>query len=56
MSARYGLDEYGRYEEIEGERLAIEPYPFTSWRKPWTWWIAARAYWHIFQWKRNIGR
>lgn len=25
---KYGLDEYGRYVEKDGERFTIEPYPF----------------------------
>jgi hypothetical protein len=29
---RYGLDEYSRYfEDIDGERYVIEPYPFGGW-------------------------
>lgn len=28
---KYGLDEYSRYVEIDGERICIEAYPFSKW-------------------------
>lgn len=42
----YGLDEYGRYVERDGEHLMIEPYPYNSPLRK----LAARvdiARWHI---------
>ncbi len=51
MSSRtFGIDEYGRYVEIDGQRFFVEPYPYWWPFTPRTLWMHAVARWHIFQW------
>ena len=50
MEQSYGIDEYGRYVEKDGERLVIEPWPY---KRP----ISARivARWHVLLWYLHGG-
>jgi len=39
---KYGIDEYSRYIEIDGERRVVEPWPFWRWR-----YLPLDFWWHI---------
>ena len=33
----FGLDDYGRYVEIDGERFVVEPFPYWGWNPMYLW-------------------
>lgn len=54
--AKYGTDEYGRYEEIDGVKHAIEPFPYL--RSPIDLWFKLIwrkdiIRWHIGMWRQK---
>ena len=60
---RYGLDDYSRYREIDGERYAVEPFPFWGWSPAYLWYHALARFgvcvWHLshltgIQWQDEL--
>ena len=49
MASRYGLDGYGRYVDVDGERYMVEFYPFPI-RSPLRAWYALSQAVGVFRW------